>query len=115
MRALAQAALDAQFEAPGFADDAEWLTGAAAATGETNCRIKPIKVEDGWDAGEMASQLIHEQYWVNVRVSDVATVQRGDRFVTSYATFRVVEQPRKPGTYRLKWQAKCEIVGAPGG
>lgn len=114
MRALAQSALDAQY-ASELADDAEWLTGSAAPTGEDNCRIMIREVEDAFDIGGASTRLLTKQYWVRVRVSQLAALKEKDRFMIFGAEYRIAEPPVKDGSFRLEWVALCHIIGAPGG
>lgn len=115
MREQAIRLVDAAFTGP-LADDAEYVAPGGSPTGEANCRImkRAADAEAGLLQG-FDTRPHTQDYFVEVRVSEVETLTDGASFVTPAATYLVAEKPVKPDSERLKWRARCRVKDAPGG
>ena len=115
MRELAIRTVDAAFNGP-LGDDAEHVARGGSSTGIANCRILKRAAESefalpsGFDTKPQT-----QDYFVEVRVSEVTVLTEGASFVTPAATYIVAEAPVKPDSERLKWRARCRVKDAPGG
>lgn len=115
MRALAIRLVDTAFNGP-LADDAEHVARGGSPSGTANCRIMKRVAESDFGLPSGFDTKPHTQdYFVEVRVSEVASLTEGASFVTPAATYRVAEPPVKPDSERLKWRARCRVQDAPGG